>query len=76
MPGIQTPTHHLTTFLLNPRHPLIDHLAGLLPPVDPAEDPVPPVHEEPAMRDPESQPQPMSVLQAQEVHRRRHESRW
>ena len=54
----------------------MDTFAGILPSVNPAENPVPTMHEEPAVRDPEGEQKPVSVLQAQEVHRRWHESRW
>ena len=54
----------------------MDTFAGILSAVDPAEDPVPTMHEEPAVRHPESEQEPVPVLSPQEMHRRRHEPGW
>ncbi|GBP69902.1 hypothetical protein EVAR_83220_1 [Eumeta japonica] len=50
-------------------------LAGLLPPIHSTEDSIPALHEESAVLDPQDQPKPLSILPAQEMHRRRHEQR-
>ena len=62
-------TNNFVTFLM-------DNFAGILSAVDPAEDPVPTMHEEPAVRHPESEQEPVPVLSPQEMHRRRHEPGW
>jgi hypothetical protein len=49
------------------------YLSGLFPSFDPAEDPVPALHEEPAVQHPADQPEPLPVLQTQEMHRGRNE---
>ena len=54
----------------------MDTFAGILPSVNPAENPVPTMHEEPAVRHPEGEQEPVSVLQAQEMYRGRYEPRW
>ena len=46
---------------------LFSLVAGVLLSVDPAEDPVPTMHQEPAVRHPEGQQEPLPVLPAQEV---------
>ena len=51
-------------------------VAGVLPPFNPAEDPVPTMHQEPAVRHPEGQQEPLPVLPPQEVYRRWHEQGW
>ena len=55
---------------------LMHNFAGILPAVNPAEDPVSTMHEEPAVCDPEGEQEPVSVLPPQEMHRRRHEPGW
>ena len=50
--------------------------AGILPAVNPAEDPVPTMHKESAVCDPKGEQEPVSVLPPQEMHRRRHEPGW
>ena len=50
--------------------------AGFLQAEHPAEDPVQAVHEEPTMFDTADQQEQVSVLQAEEVHRRGDEQRW
>ena len=62
-------TNSLVTFLTH-------NFSGILPAVYPAEDPVPTMHKEPAVRHPESEQEPVPVLSPQEMHRRRHEPRW
>ena len=52
------------------------NFAGIFPAVNPAEDPVPTMHEEPAVRDPEGEQEPVPVLPSEEVHCRRHEPGW
>ena len=55
---------------------LMHNFAGIFPAVNPAEDPVPTMHEEPAVRDPEGEQEPVPVLPSEEVHCRRHEPGW
>ena len=51
-------------------------ISGILPSVHPAEDQLPPVHQEPAVQHPAHQQEQMPVLQTQEVHGRGDEQRW
>lgn len=51
-------------------------IAGLLSAVHPTENPVPPMHKEPAMHDPAGESQSLPVLSAKKVHRRWNESGW
>lgn len=51
-------------------------ITGLLSTLHPTEDPVPPMHKEPAMHDPASKPQSLPVLSTKKVHCRWHESGW
>ena len=77
--ALPTSVHHLTTVLIPQTSTdlfLTHHFAGILPSVNPAEDPVPTMHEEPAVRDPESEQESVPVLPSQEVHCCRHEPRW
>lgn len=51
-------------------------IAGFLSTLHPTENPIPPMHKEPAMHDPASEPQSLPVLSTKKVHCRRHESGW
>lgn len=49
---------------------------GILPSLNPAEDPVPAMHQEPTVQHPTDKPQPLPILSPEEMHCRWHESRW
>ena len=53
-----------------------DNILGILPSVHPAEDQLPPVHQEPAVQHPAHQQEQMPVLQTQEVYGSGDEQRW
>jgi hypothetical protein len=46
----------------------VPFISGILSALHPAEDPVPALYQEPAVQHPEDQPQPMPILQTQEMH--------
>ena len=69
-----------TLVLCRPMHDKIINayllISGILPSVHPTKDQLQTMHQEPAVQHPENQPEPMSVLQAQEVHGCGNEQRW